>query len=329
MKLDLGGWFGGLFAVAWIGVVVFVDGATAFGAWRMAQSANWPTTPGTVTESRLESRRKSVALVLRYTYTLGRREYTGTRYEDGPTFLPKETLPKVQSELPVGSGVTVYYDPADPATAVLRPGLRPDILPTALALVPFNMAALLFGGSLWNAVRHRREFDPARDVRLAPTGLAVRLNSLGRLTTFAIALLGFSFAGIFVVAALLHSTWEVPPSWLLDGAIFVGMVLVSGLIAAKWGGPRYLVEGLNGFTVPTTPTGRTTVDLPRAAVKHVDVQAETRRRGKGGTYTVHVVSLLAVEGTERRTIKIAEYRELVDARALADWVLERIGKKRK
>lgn len=235
MKNMIGGWFGSLFSVVWIGGIVFADGAVAVGAWRMLQSANWPTTPGTITESELRRGRKSVSLHIRYTYTANDEEYTGTQYDVGPAFLPSRKWPKVQAELPVGASVPVYYDPVDPATAVLSPGLRPDILSTTLTVLPFNMVALLLGGALWGSVSRRRGFDPDRDVRPAPAGLAVQLNGLGRLAVFAIALLGFSFAGIFVVAVLLHSTWEIPPSWGLDGAIIGGMILVSGLIAAKWG----------------------------------------------------------------------------------------------
>ena len=93
MKLDIRGWFGGLFAVAWIGAVVYADGASVLGAWRLFQSGSWPATSGTVTESRLQPNRKSVSLILRYTYTVDGHEYTGTRYDDGPTFLPKQKLP--------------------------------------------------------------------------------------------------------------------------------------------------------------------------------------------------------------------------------------------
>lgn len=327
MKNRIGGWFGSLFSVVWIGAIVFADGAVAVGAWRMFQSVNWPTTSGTVTESELQRGRKSVSLHIRYTYTANEQVHTGTQYDVGPAFLPSRKWPKVQAELPVGASVPVYYDPADPAMAVLSPGLRPDILPIALTLLPFNMVALLLGGALWGSVSRRRGFDPDRDVRPAPAGLVVRLNGLGRLTVFAFALLGITFAGVFVVAVLLHSVWEIPPSWVLDGAIIGGMVLVSGLIAAKWGGPRFLVEGLDGFTVPTTPTGRKTIDLPRAVVKQVDVQTETRRGNKGRTFDVHVVSLVAVEDRDRRTIRFAEYHDPADARSLADWLLERIGKK--
>jgi len=329
MKNVIGSWFGFLFAVVWIGGIAFADGGIAVGVWRAVQSANWPTTPGTVTDSHLQTQRKSVTLFVRYTYTVHEQEHTGTRYDDGPAFLPKQKWPKAQSELPVGSSVTVYYDPAAPATAVLHPGLGPEILPTVLAFVPFNLVAVFLGSMAWNAIRCRRGFDPARDVQPAPAGLIVRLNGFGRLGVFGVALFVLSLVGTFGVAVLLHSVWEIPPSWLLDGAILGGMVLASGLIVAKWGAPRYLVEGLNGFTVPTTPTGQKMTDLPRAAIKHVDVQTETRRGGKGRTYEVHVVSLVVAEGRERHTVRFAEYHDLVDARALADWLLERLGKKPK
>lgn len=62
------------------------------------------------------------------------------------------------------------------------------------------------------------------------------------------------------------------------------------------------------------------------AVKQVDVLTEARRGNKGSTYDVYVVSLVVAEGSDHRTIRFAEYHDPVDARALADWLLERIGK---
>ena len=92
---------------------------------------HWPTTPGVVTESRITydtepaaprlsrvHRRIVTRFHIRYRYTIGGREYSGTRLN----LRPRTARPDARSlvtHYPENAAVTVYYDAADPTTAVI------------------------------------------------------------------------------------------------------------------------------------------------------------------------------------------------------------------
>ncbi len=122
-----------------VGIIV-----TAYGAnrvWLGYQSRNWPQTPETIRSIEVEesykteksgsgSRRYKVyEAQLTYDYLVAGRAYTGDRisFGHGPT-RQKTPVQSFVDGLPVGSGVTVYYQPDNPDQSVLLPGgleLRP------------------------------------------------------------------------------------------------------------------------------------------------------------------------------------------------------------
>lgn len=315
-----------LFFLVWAGVVVVADAAVAYGVRTAIRSADWTPADGVVTRSELRHGRKgAVSLDLAYTYRVGDQPYTGRVYQPGPHLFASKKWRAVHAELPVGTRVSVYHNPADPPEAVLVPGLKPDVLLVLLGLAPFNVVAVGLGWVWWAAVTRRRQFDPARDVRPTADGYAARLNGIGPAGVFALALLQLSFVGVFVVVLLLHDVGRVPVSWAVDGGIWAGILAVCGLLAWRYRQPRAVVDGLDDLTVPTTPTGRATMTVPRAAVRDVDVRTATRRTKKSVRH-VFVPTLVLDPALPGPTeIPFAEYPEQVDAEAVAGWVRERLG----
>jgi Protein of unknown function (DUF3592) len=312
-----------LFAVVWIGFIAVIDGVIAYQVRTAIRSTNWVPTEGVVTRSQLKvGRKNSVSFDLAYSYTVNGQQYTGREYQFGPAALPGEKWHAVQAELPVGKRVTVYHDPEAPAQSVMNPGLQPDVLLILLFLTPFNLIAVGLGWMCWGQFTGRREFDPARHVRPTPdgSGYAARLNGLSPLAVFGMSLLAVSFVSIFVVVLLIHSSFGVPPSWPVDGGIWAGILLLCGGIAWWNRHPREFVEGLETHTLPDTSTGKKTVQVPRADVRDVQVDA-TIARTKGKPRTVHVVALQTADGP----VRFAEYPDRRDADALAEWVRERLG----
>src|SRR5688572_12302078 len=115
-----------VFALFWsvfIGAVCVVIGR---GAVRQVMAAGWPTADGVVTVSELVPRKKDGgSWKLEYQYAVAGRAYTGTRYAHDPMPVQgREEIVRHVAAYPVGSAVVVSYSPADPADAVLRPGLR-------------------------------------------------------------------------------------------------------------------------------------------------------------------------------------------------------------
>lgn len=65
---------------------------------------------------------------IQYRYLVGDTEYLGTRRSFTRVHpAVEDAWQKVIDNYPVGKTVTLYYDPANPGTAVLEPGLRGEM----------------------------------------------------------------------------------------------------------------------------------------------------------------------------------------------------------
>lgn len=139
--------FGFLVAAA-IGVWLTINLLSA-SYWSL-NSAHWPTTPGKVVSSSIESGTTTLgdwwAPAVKYDYAVGS---ANLRAETIRFYLPflrdRAAAEAIRAPYPVGQFVTVSYDPENPAHAVLEPGLRqPMWKPTIAALLFWTVAAFLF-----------------------------------------------------------------------------------------------------------------------------------------------------------------------------------------
>jgi len=159
-------WFG--WALVALGLPMFLFGI--YFAFLADESANWPKVEGVVSNSSVRTYTPVGQMnraftdsdstyypEFRYTYTVDRQTYTSSRYslgESGQGFPDREDAQKAASEHPAGSKVDVFYDPADPSSAVLRPGSSTG------SWVPL-LLGLFFGGSGLLMLRMLRKLKPA------------------------------------------------------------------------------------------------------------------------------------------------------------------------
>ena len=61
---------------------------------------------------------------VKYRYTVAGKTYSGNRYRFGEIYSSDGIGYQIVAEHPAGKRVTVYYNPDDPADALLRPGLE-------------------------------------------------------------------------------------------------------------------------------------------------------------------------------------------------------------
>jgi hypothetical protein len=121
-----------------VAVVWIVVGASL--GVRGLMTYRWPTATGQVTEQRLGTRfDDSSGPTIRYTFEVGGQTYVGEGIQFGAWGGMRT---RVVREHPVGTGVTVRYNPSDPSQAVLIAG------PSANVLVFFAAAALFAGGAV-------------------------------------------------------------------------------------------------------------------------------------------------------------------------------------
>jgi hypothetical protein len=155
--------FGGLilgpvFVLIGVGIFVFLGGT-----FREAYaSRSWPTVQGQVTHSEMTQHRDSdgdmmYGTDITYAYAVNGQQYSGYRVTlmDGSTSA-RGAVQDALNRYPAGGTVTVYYDPDDPASAILEPGFTSGVLLLGALIVCFPGAGMLaFFGSLWQILRLR------------------------------------------------------------------------------------------------------------------------------------------------------------------------------
>lgn len=125
---------------------------TAFG-WRAFQkgkrSKQWPSVEGEISETRLASDENDLLPDIRFSYTIDEDCHIG-RVEFPPGTMPMPGFAENQLEkYPLGSTVTVYYNPQQPDQATLEPGQANDdwlILAAGIGFTATGLFAMFFSG---------------------------------------------------------------------------------------------------------------------------------------------------------------------------------------
>ena len=138
----------GAIAIAIGGVVYIVQFRQGL---RADTSKTWPRAPGTVIASALEKspdRRRRYRAALQYSYRVGGKEYHASRVFWGGNEGREKQMASVVETYPPGSAVRVFYDPRNPAEAVLDPiqntGSRQLVL-YALAMITLGLFTVTGG----------------------------------------------------------------------------------------------------------------------------------------------------------------------------------------
>jgi hypothetical protein len=136
--------------------------------WEVRKASRWPAVEGKVIASRVESHRKSPGdpgydfddtevsnePLVEYVYHVDGRKYRGRRITIGEKTSTYE-LETILARYPIGTAVTVYYDPANPQTAVLERDFPASVWAigvgcvVASIAVPLLAAAVYFHGVDW------------------------------------------------------------------------------------------------------------------------------------------------------------------------------------
>ncbi len=121
----------GIFMLVFGGAGVFLIIRTRKSKEKAEASQNWPSTLGQVTQARIRRdmdmdedgpSRYTYVPVVEYTYEVGGQSYTSraVRFGFNPTFNNEAKAQAALAPYPVGGQVTVYYNPDNPAEAVLE-----------------------------------------------------------------------------------------------------------------------------------------------------------------------------------------------------------------
>lgn len=127
----LGAVCGGLFILGFAGAGVYLIYRSRQSKQKAEASQNWPSTRGQVTKAHVQQsyhtdsdgdRHYFYSPVVEYTYEVGGQVYTGRtiRFGFNPSFGSEAKAQAALASYPVGAQVTVYYNPDNPAEAVLE-----------------------------------------------------------------------------------------------------------------------------------------------------------------------------------------------------------------
>jgi hypothetical protein len=109
--------------------------------WKARTMSRWPTVTGTISSSWavLDGER------IKYDYAVGGHRYVGHRvwWTVGRSTADPD-LQELAEKYPPGREVTVYYDPAHPATAVLEPSSLRNAAMSTLFTVAFGAFGIVF-----------------------------------------------------------------------------------------------------------------------------------------------------------------------------------------
>jgi len=104
-------------------------------------TSRWPTVPGKVTSSWEVLNGERV----KYDYAVNGKRYVGHQVSWGPRGGTADpTCQELAEKYPPGREVTVYYDPAHPATAVLQPRNLRNAAMSAVFTVAFGVFGVVF-----------------------------------------------------------------------------------------------------------------------------------------------------------------------------------------
>ena len=223
----------------WSAGTLAVDAIHAHTMLQQWRAESFFTTEGMVVQSELEAAAGEDAACeakIRYDYVVDGRHYAADRYRYarlGAAGTEAEAQRIVEAH-PAGSRVTVYFNPRNPAEAVLYPRLSSGDFLICLFLAPFNIVmvgawsgvALALGGRWGLAPNRLRIRERGAELRAQPP----RIRSLSRA---ALGALGGSIASTAVMGVSVGLA--APPSAAVAAAwiVVAGAAVVAYALAAS------------------------------------------------------------------------------------------------
>lgn len=147
---------GGLFLLAFAAGSVFMILSYFKNKKKAAASLSWSTAPGTILESSVREASGSdfdgpatYTVKLSYSYQVMGQTYQGKNIHIGArSTVPHSKAQATASQYPAGSAVTVYYDPANPADAVLERAAPANTVVLILGIIFLFITLCLMCGGL-------------------------------------------------------------------------------------------------------------------------------------------------------------------------------------
>jgi hypothetical protein len=323
-----------VFALFWSSITLLFDGLVLRNLVAQWRAKTHPTTVGRILESTVKTGRgskgaKSYRPEITYQYEVAGRRYESRRYRHSfSSSSDRTSAQRAVRENPRGAERTVYYDPANPAEAVLDPGIGGADIFMLMFLTPFNGVMLAVWLAVLAGVFSRFRSKEAGGVKLRRE----RGQTIARLPGFApltAALFTFclgSFIGIFAVAftggGFNPSLPRVLTAWGVVAFAAIA-VFVHRRLRLSSGAEDLVVDpGYATVTLPLTHGRKLRESIPFNELKSVEVREHVQRGRKGGTTRTWQVWLVRKNGADEQ-LHVFGMEE--DAQSFAEWLRSQTG----
>jgi hypothetical protein len=320
-----------LLLVCWTGLIGAGTYALLETTLRQYLARNFSTTQGKIARSEVGHGniiRRGVEI--EYSYTVDGVFYTSHRYRYDDHNAAFEWEATVEDN-PRGSTQTVYYNPKNPADALLEPGIDGGDLLLLLFALPLNVLT----STLWRAMitRLREKFlvRPAGGVRILKQPGVTRVP-LGETSAFEAGFYGLAAAAfiaafpVVIVGGFEPSLRLIKTAWAVvlaaGGAVFVWRMV------RKWSGiyDLRIDQASQTVTLPQTAGRQQSLSISRREISGVSMQRRVSKSPSGTHFSY--LPALSRNGlpVESRSIKLVTWGWSEEkARAFSQWLSQELG----
>lgn len=255
--------FGAFFVGIWTLVVGGADVMIASQFIAASRSVSFPTAPGQVVSSEVESQRSSGGggvgrgrtvhrAKISYTYTIGGQTYSGdrVRYAEWSSSSSGHAQSLVQ-RYPPGAPISVHYNPARPEVSVIEPGLSDESRFVLVFLAPFNFILIGIWAFAWRSLSGRATRLPQ------PQESGVIRYRLAPVSVFMVA--GIFAMAVAVPAVFIFAFTIGTRISALQLSVLAGSIAAAAILGGFWWHWR-VASGAYDFTIDPV---RQLVRLPR------------------------------------------------------------------
>jgi len=320
------------FVLFWSALTSAADFFTLRDLFRQLATYGYAETDGTITKSEVETRRggkggKKHHLHIEYSYDVDGQVYASDRYR-WQSSNERGDARAIQERYPVDSRRTVYYDPGDPAQAVLLRGPEGRDLFLPVFLMPFNLIMVSGWLVIFALLSPRSARQETGGVRVRDDGMELRayLPEMSALMVFAIALFFMCFGMVFVVG---FSAGFEPPLNVMIGVWGLILAVAIWFAAPKFYRSRIgwhdLVIDRFGkrLRLPATYGRKEPRELTFDAINMSRVKEEKHYGKKGRVSYQYQVLLREIGGEKEHCVWQTANEE--DAARFHQWLRSAIG----
>lgn len=299
----LSGCFMAVVTMVWSAGTLFMDCVIAGPMLGGIRSYRFSTVEGKVINCRVEKTGKLDDEVhrvkIRYAYLVDNVRYIGDDESFGG-LKDHDEVARFVAEHPADSSVVVHYDPADPTTAVLIPGLSGEQVFMVLFSLPFNAVMVLLWTSLIGKalLSDDAQMRFVTGVRIIDHGDEVRIRLPRVAPAPAAFFAAFGGAGIIIVVAgplvFISSSLALPLATALLIAVLGGIVVTYAVVARRIasGKSDFVIDHLQEtFVLPQTFGRNTATALPLRDLVAIQVVETPTKDSDGFRKFVYYVSV--------------------------------------